>query len=191
MAVVMVVTAMLVVLMVMAVIMRVVIVMTMRMMMIGMVVRMIMRGVVMRGVVMGVAVTIIGAAFGVEWRFDLDHPRAQSLHHFLDHMVTPDAKRFRRNLRRQMTVAEMPGDADQLLRILAADFEQRLRRRDHLDQTAILEHQRIAAAQRRCILEIEQEFEPTGTHHRHPPAVAIVEIEHNRIGRRFTPAMMF
>ena len=44
-----------------------------------------------------------------------------------------------------MAVAEMPGDANQMLRIGATDFRQALRRCDHLDQTAILEHQRIAA----------------------------------------------
>jgi len=149
MAVMMVVTAMLVVVMVVAVIMRMI-------MMIGMIVGMIMRRVVMSKVVMGVMVVrvacrmrvviaIIGAAFGIERRFDFDHPRAQPHHHFLDHMVTPDAQRFGQNLRRQMTVAEMPGDANQMLRIGATDFRQALRRCDHLDQTAILEHQRIAA----------------------------------------------
>ena len=45
-----------------------------------------------------------------------------------------------------MPVAEMPGDPDQMLRIVAADLGQRLGRRDHLDQPAIFEHQRVATA---------------------------------------------
>ena len=61
-------------------------------------------------------------------------------------MVTPDAQRLGRNLRRQVTVAEMPGDANQMLRIGATDFQKRLGRRNHLDQPTILEHQRIATA---------------------------------------------
>ena len=89
-----------------------------------------------------------------------------------------------------MAVAEMPGDPHQVLRIAAANLDQRLRRRHHLDQTAVLEHQRVAAAQRHRVFEIEQEFEPARAGHRHPPPVPIIEIEHDGIGRRFLPVMM-
>jgi hypothetical protein len=84
----------------------------------------------------------------------------------------------------------MPGDTNEMLRILAADFKKRLRRRDHLDQPAILEHQRIAAAQGRRILEIEQEFEAAGARHRHSAPVAVVEVENDGVRRRLAPAMM-
>ena len=90
-----------------------------------------------------------------------------------------------------MTIAKMPGDANQMLRILAADFEQRLRRRDHFDQPAVFQHQRIAAAQGCGAFEIEQEFEPARTGHCHAPPVTIVEIEHDGIGRGLAPAVMF
>ncbi len=59
-----------------------------------------------------------------------------------------------------MTVAEMPGDPDQMMRIAAPDFHQRLGSCDHLDEAAVLQHQRIAAAQRDGVFEIEQKFEP-------------------------------
>src|ERR1700761_8404682 len=85
-----------------------------------------------------VAPTVIGATFGIEWRFDLDHARAQSLHHRLDDMVAPDTQTPRRDLGRQMAVTEMPGNPNQMLRIGAANFGQRLRRRDDLDQPAIV-----------------------------------------------------
>jgi hypothetical protein len=187
-AVMMIVTAMLVVLMIVVVRM---IAMTTAVMMTGM----IMRGVVMN-VVMGVAcgirvaLAVIGATFRIKRRFDFDDPRSQPLRHFLDHVVAPDAQRFGRNLCRQVTVAEMPGDADQMLRIGATDLQERLGRRNHLDQTAILEHQRIAAAQGRRTLEIEQEFESTRARHRHSSAMAVVEVEHDGIGRSLAPAMM-
>ena len=84
----------------------------------------------------------------------------------------------------------MPGDPDQMLRIVAADFEQRLRRRDHLDQPAVVEHQRVAAAQRHRVFQIEQELKPARAGHRHPPPVPVVEIEHDGIGRRLAPAML-
>src|SRR4051794_3413929 len=89
-AMVVVVTAMLVVLMVMIGRMMMVFAVTMVMMMTGMIVRMAMRRVLM----LGMRETVIGPAFGIERRLDLDHPRAQALHHVLDHVVAPDAQRF-------------------------------------------------------------------------------------------------
>jgi hypothetical protein len=181
----MVVTAMLVVVM-----MAVAVVVSMVMAMV-VVVRVIERTVLMGMVVMPVAVAVIGAAFGIERRLDLDDPRAETFHHFLDHVVATDAQRLGRNLRRQVAIAEVPGDANQVLWIGAADFEQRLRRCDHFDQSPILQHQRIATAQSRGVFEIEKEFEPARAGHRHAPPVTIVEVEHDRIGRSLAPAMMF
>ena len=89
-----------------------------------------------------------------------------------------------------MAVAEMPGDPHQMLRIGAADLDQGLRRRDDLDQPAIVEHQGIAAAQHNGMFQIEQEFEPACAGHRHPPAMPIVKIENDGIGRRLIPAML-
>jgi hypothetical protein len=89
-----------------------------------------------------------------------------------------------------MAVAEMPGDANEMQRVLAANFRQRLCRRYHFDQPAILEHQRIAAAQSRRILEIEQEFKTAGACHRHSAPVAIVEVENDGVRRRFAPVVM-
>jgi len=74
--------------------------------------------------------------------------------------------------------------------VIAPDFQQRLRCRDHLDQPSVLEPERVAAAQGGGVLQVEQEFEAAGADHRHPSAVAIVEIEHDGIGRRLRPAMM-
>jgi len=88
----------------------------------------------------------IGAAFGIERRFDLDDSRPQPLHHRLDDVIASDPQGLGRNLRRQMTVAEMPGDPDQMERVGPSNFQQRLGCRHHLDQAAVLEHQRVAAA---------------------------------------------
>jgi hypothetical protein len=174
------------------VVMMVVVVMVMTMMVIGMIVRRLsVRRMVMRftGRVR-VAVTGIGATFRVERRLDLDQPRTEPLHHRFDHVVAPDAQAASGDLRRQVTVAEMPGDADQMLRIAAADFHQRLRRRDNFHQPAVLKHQCVATAQGHRIFEIQQELEPARPRHRHPPPVTIVKIEHDGVGRRLLPAML-
>ena len=125
----------------------------------------------------------IGAAFGIERRLDLDDPRAQPLHHRLDDVIAANAQALRHDLCRQMAVAEMPGDPNQMQRIGAADLEQRLGGRHHLDQPSVFQHQRIAAAQRDGVFQIEQEFQPARARHRHPPPVPVVEIEHDGIGR--------
>ena len=105
-------------------------------------------------------------------------------------MIAADAQAFADDLRRQMPVAEVPGDPDQMMRIAAANFEERLRCRHHLDQPVIVEHQGVAATQRDRVFEIKQELKSPRAGHRHPPPVPVVEIEHDGIGRRFRPAML-
>jgi hypothetical protein len=105
-------------------------------------------------------------------------------------MVAADPQAFWHDLRRQVAVAEMPGDPHQMERIGASDFDQRLGSSDHLDQAAVLQHQCVAAAQRDGVFEIEQEFEPTRAGHRHPPPVPVVEIKHDGVGGGVRPAML-
>jgi hypothetical protein len=173
-----------------AVIMRGVIMVVMAVMI--MVIVTMMAVIVVRVVVVTMCVTGIGirAAFGIERRLDLDHAGTEALHHRLDDVVASDAQGLGHDLRRQMTVAEMPADADEMVRIMAANLEQRLGRRDHFDQPAIFQHQRIAAAQRDGILQVEQELETARPRHRHAAAVPTVEIEHDRIRRRFGEAVL-
>jgi hypothetical protein len=105
-------------------------------------------------------------------------------------MIAADPQAFGQDLGRQMTVTEMPGDPNQMMRVVAADFGQRLRRRNHLDQPAILEHQRVTSPQRDRVFQIEQKLQPPRARHRHPATMTVVEIEHDGIGRRcLTPAV--
>src|SRR4051812_34166907 len=100
------------------------------------IVLMVVLAMIMHHVAMRMAGVRIGAGFGIERRLDLDHAPAKALHHRLDDVVAADAQRLWRDLRRQMAVAEMPADPDQMLRIAPADFGERLGRGDHLDQPA-------------------------------------------------------
>jgi hypothetical protein len=145
--------------------------------------------VLMVRVIVGMPAAGIGAAFGIERRFDLDHARAKAAHHLLDHMIAADAQALGHDLHRQMPVAEVPGDADEMHGVAAADFEQRLGRGDHLDQPAVLKHQRVAAAQRDDLGQVEQELQPARAGHRHAAAMPVVELEHNRIGRLLAPGL--
>ena len=89
-----------------------------------------------------------------------------------------------------MAIAEVPGEPDQVLRIPPLDLDQRLGGGNDFDQAAVVEHQRIAAAQRDGVFQIKQELKPARAGHRHPPPVTIVEIEHDGIGRGVRPAML-
>src|SRR5690348_1447975 len=117
------------------------------------------------------AAAFIGAALGIERRLDLDDARAQSPDHGFDDVIAADAQAFCHDLRRQMPVAEVPGDPHQMLRIASPDLEQRLGGSDHFNQPSIFQDQRIAAAQRHRIFQVEQEFEPARAGHGHSPPV--------------------
>lgn len=132
----------------------------------------------------------IGAAFGIERRLDLDHLGAEALHHLLDHMVAADAQTFGHDLRRQMAVAEMPGQPHQMAGIGTADLDQRLRRRDHLNEAAVFQHQGIAAAQGDGVFQIEQEFQSARPRHRHAAAMPVVEVEDDGVHRRLCPVVL-
>jgi hypothetical protein len=64
----------------------------------------------LRGVALGLH---IGAAFGIERRLERDHASPETLGHRLDDGVAADAQRLWHDFGRQMTVAEVPGDAGQ------------------------------------------------------------------------------
>jgi hypothetical protein len=102
--------------------------------------------VVVMPVIVRVPATGIGATLGIERRFDLDHAGAEAAHHLLDHVIAADPQALGRDLHRQMPVAEVPGDANEMHGVAAADLEQRLGRSDHLDQPAVLQHQGVATA---------------------------------------------
>jgi len=145
------------------------------------VMRMIMTVVVrVRGAALGLH---IGAAFRIERRRERDHAGAETLGHRLDDRVPADAQRPWRYFSRQMAVAEVPGDASQGQRIGGPDFHQRFGLGDHLDHTPVLEPQPVAAAQHCRVREVEQEFEPADAGHGDAPAIACIEVEHDRIRR--------
>ncbi len=133
---------------------------------------------------------LVGTALGIKGRIDLDHPRTKPARQVRNHVIAPDAQRLRHDLGREMPVAEMPGDPDQVMRIPPLEFEQRLGCRNHLDQPTIFQDQRVTTPQRNGMLEVEQEIEPAGAGHGHPSTVPVVEIEDDRVHRRLRPAML-
>ncbi len=72
-------------------------------------------------------------------------------------------------------------------RVCGADLGEPLGRRDHFDDTAVLEPQPIAAAQHRRLREVEQEGEPADAGHDEAAAIALVEFEHHAVDGRPRP----
>lgn len=94
---------------------------------------------------------LVGAAVGLERRFDMRDFRPDAARHVLDHGIAPDTDAVRHDLDRHVPVAEMIGKLRQFLRVAAAQFREFLWRGDNLDKPAIVQHQRVAIAQHHCV----------------------------------------
>ncbi len=129
----------------------------------------------------------IGAALGVERGLDRPQPAAEPRNHRFDDVVAADAQPAAGNLHRQVAVAEMPGEAQQVFGAFGTDFGQRLGGPYDLDQAAIGKAHGIAGAKGDRFRQIEQELQPADRLKRDPAAVAVVEIEHDGIRRLPAP----
>jgi hypothetical protein len=129
----------------------------------------------------------VSAALGVERRLKLDDPGAKTFGHRLDDRIATDAQCSREDFGRQVAIAEMPGDTGEIEPIGSPYLRQGLGRGDDLDNASVFEAQAVAAAQHRCFGEIEQEGKAANAGHGQPSAIAVVKIEHHRVGRRAGP----
>ncbi len=133
-------------------------------------------------VVVPVVAVGIGAALGVEGGSDVRHDRAEVVDHVLDNRVVADAQPVAEELGRQVAVAEVPGNAQQIDRRLCRDLAERLGRRIDGNDAAVLQHQPVAIPEWHRLRQVEQEFQLAGSRHRHAPAVALVVIEDDAVG---------
>ena len=136
----------------------------------------------------GVALALrISAAFWIERRLERDHAGAKTFGHRLDDGIAPDAQRLWRYFSRQMAVAEVPGDPCQSGGVGGANFDQSFGRRDDLDDAAVLELQSVAGAQHHRLGQIEQEVETAHAGHGDAAPIALVVVQHHRVGRFARP----
>ena len=126
-------------------------------MIVGMIVVMVIVPVMVMGMVVTVVVRLglIGAAFGLERRFDRNYPGAERRQQFLDRRIASEPQALLQNLHRDMPVAEMPGEPRQRRKIGGAGFDQRLGLGDDLDQRAVIEHHRVVRAQPHGLRKVE------------------------------------
>jgi hypothetical protein len=127
---------------------------------------------------------LVGAAFRLERRFDLDHLRAEPDRHVGENMVAPQPNGVRKNLRRCVTIAEVPGDARKLQRIVRANLVQGFGCRFDGDDAAVFEHEAVAMAEAHRVGEIEEKRDAALPAHRHSSAMPVVIVEDDAV-RRF------
>ena len=135
-------------------------------------------------------VIAIGATFGIKWCLDFNDARAKALQHGDDDMIIANAKCVGRNLCRKVTITQMPGKPHQVPRVPSPDFYQPFWRTDDFDETTIVQHQGISAAQRSRFLKIEQKLQPPRSGHCHATTVAIIEAQHHDIGGSRRPVIL-
>jgi hypothetical protein len=124
-------------------------------------VMMVMVMVIVAMVVVGMAVMLmtggglVGAAFGLERRFDRGNLGAQAFEQRFDCRISLQSQPAFQHLHRHMAVAEMPGEPRQRGQVGGAHLDQRFGLGHHLDQGAIVEQQRIIGAKPHWLGQIE------------------------------------
>lgn len=139
-------------------------------------------------VVMGMVVMtvrlgrLIGAAFRLEGRLDDGNRGAEAARHLLQHGIAGDADAVGEKFGRHVAVAEMPGEAREVMGVLRDDLGHRLLRRHHGHRTAVVELQPVAVLQAHCLGEVEQEHHVPLPAHGDAAAVAPVMGQHHAVG---------
>src|SRR6266850_384955 len=125
-------------------------------------------------------VAAVSAAFGLESGVQLDEVRSEATKHVLDDMVRPDAKKLVPDLRRQMPVSQMPGEAHELLGVVMPDFDDQLRRGSDPEPSPVVELQAIAVRHCDRLLKIEQDVFPLIDGQADATAMSRLEVERER-----------
>jgi hypothetical protein len=127
--------------------------------------------------VMAVVLTVaaIGTAFRLKRRLDMMYRTAQPDDHRLDDMVGPDAQPILTHLRRQMPIAQMPGDAYELMPIAGRDLDQRFARRLDSDPIPGIELKAVAVGQSDGTRQIQQDRTALVQIEAQSPAMPLVE----------------
>ena len=124
---------------------------------------------------------IVSATLGIKRRFDRFEPCAKAAQHIFDHMIAPDAQPLADDLNVDVTIADMPSKAREIVTIGSGDFNERLGPADHADDGAVVEHEAVAVAEHSGLRQIEQKFCAAFAAQHHPSPMALMRIERNRV----------
>ena len=103
-----------------------------------------------------VIVSTVRATFRLERSVDFSENRAEAGKHLFDHMVRPDMEGCKSNLRRQMTIAEMPSKPYKLARIFMPHLDNRLCGRLNHEPSPIVKLHTISISHGDSLWKIEK-----------------------------------
>ena len=124
-----------------------------------------------------VIVTAVCSAFGLERSIAFSKNCTEAGKHLFDHMVRPDSEGLMSNLRRQMTIAEMPCKAHKLARIFMPHLDNRLCGRLNHEPPPIVKLHTISIGHGDCLWKIEKDILPLIRREPNPASVPGIEIE--------------
>jgi hypothetical protein len=104
----------------------------------------------------------IGAANRIERRQQLVDRRAEPFQHLFDDMVAQDENAVRADRRREMPVADMPGEFGQMHHIARHDLVDLLVGCGNLDMAAVIEDETIAGGKLNRFRQIDEDAVPVG-----------------------------
>lgn len=122
-------------------------------------------------------VAAVGATLGLERKPHLCKARSEAFKHGFDHMVGSDAKNRQADLRRQMTVSQMPGKTRQLPGVRVPDLDNRLRCRLYFEPSPVFQLQPVTIRHGNRLRQMEEDLFALIRHQTDAPAVTLLEIE--------------
>ena len=90
---------------------------------------------------------MVRAGFGVKGRLQASNPSAEPHYHLSDDVIRPDPESRTGDLQRQVPIAKVPGNAQQVCRFGRLDFEDRLGGGANPQTTSAVEFQTVAVDQ--------------------------------------------
>jgi hypothetical protein len=124
----------------------------------------------------------VGATLGLKRRPHLDEISSQAFEHGFDHMVGSNAKDRATDLRRQMSVPQMPGEPRQLLGISMADIYHRLRSRLYFEPSPIMQAQPVSIGHGNGVWQIEEDLFALIGYQTNASAVTLFEMKSDGSG---------
>jgi hypothetical protein len=124
-----------------------------------------------------VIVTTVRAAFGLKRGVAFSENCAEAGKHLFDHMVRPNTEGFMSNLRRQMTIAEMPCKAHKLARIFMPHLDNRLCGSLNHEPPPIVKLHTISISHGDSLWKIEKDIFALIRREPNPASVPGIEIE--------------
>ena len=123
----------------------------------------------------------ISAAFRLERRLDGNELGTEALEQCLDRRIAAQPQPPLQHLNRHVSVAEMPGEPCERGKIGRARLDQRLGRRHHLDERAVLQHERIVGSHPRRLSKVELDAGTVCTEQKAMLGLALREGKNERV----------